>query len=88
MKTAKRLRRHACQRALEREGIQVGKHSLHAAVRDIQNARGKFVRRRSLRVTEWLVDILGSERRVLYDKERKEIITFLPQKPTTNSSDS
>jgi hypothetical protein len=57
----------------------VGKEKRQRIVKLIQSHREEwFVRRLSLRVTEWEVPFEGEVFRVLYDKNRKEILTFLP----------
>lgn len=70
----KAQRRHAKRRALERYGMVVGEHTLDDMVRKIQRGEGEFVERQSHRVTLWKVD----GRRVVYDKVRKTIVSFLP----------
>lgn len=79
---AKGLRRHAKRRAYERYGIVIGNSRLEKVVKAIQRNKGKFIQRYSNRVTEWEVTLEEEVCRVLYDKERKQIITFLPSEST------
>ena len=44
----------------------------------IRQNKATFVRRRSNRVTEWEVALEEGKCRVLYDKQRKQVITFVP----------
>ena len=72
------LRAHARRRALERYGIELTREKQNAIVRAIQKGQGLFLRRQSLRVTEWNVAFEGKELRVIYDGKRKTLITCLP----------
>lgn len=66
--------RHAKVRALERYGITVGNRTLAEMVQDIQQGRAEFLERQSLRVTLWRV----RGYKVVYDRTRKTIVSFLP----------
>ncbi|MFH0873975.1 MAG: hypothetical protein V1846_04045 [Candidatus Komeilibacteria bacterium] len=79
------LARHAKRRAWERCGLALTKADLSDIVRQIrlQSERAIFVRRYSNRVSLWLVSInvpdeKPTHHRVLYDKQRHQIVTFLP----------
>lgn len=78
-------RQHAKQRASERYGVSLTKEALREMVSLIQRQKFpevKFLRKHSVRVTEWSVDWNGTRFRVLYDKHRKTIATVLPPKET------
>jgi len=74
---------HAVRRAAERYGLSMNHRKLRILVDDIQKGRGEFVRRQSHRVSIWRIDVEGHSVRVVYDKLRKTIVTFLPpERPT------
>jgi len=77
---------HAKRRALQRQGLVVGKETLNETVQQIQKNKGTFLRKHTNRVTEWLVTVHGKCCRVLYDKTRRAIITFLPDKKSDSTS--
>lgn len=72
-------RLHARRRARERYGIEVGAHTRRRIIQAIQAGRSKPVRRTSNRNT--VHDVTLDDElvvRVVYDNQRKEIVTFLP----------
>ena len=62
---------------MERFGVAVGDATLREAVAVIQSGKAKLIRRQSLRVTIWELEIHGLPTRVVYDKNTKEIVTIL-----------
>ena len=79
---------HAMRRAAERCGIAMT-HELHARlVRDIQSpdSDAHFIRKRTNRVSLWLVTISGERWRVVYDKNRQQIVTVLPKRKEDNDT--
>lgn len=76
---AQTQRRHAIRRAHERHGLQLTRQDLNDIVRQIQSDKATFVERQSLRVS--LFDVVVHERsvRVVYDRQRKTIVSFLPE---------
>jgi hypothetical protein len=80
----KTQKRHAKIRALERYAIGLTNQGLDQAVKMIQKGKATFIERQSLRVTVWEMDIDGKRVRVVYDKLRKNLATFLP--PSTVST--
>ena len=68
------LRRHTKKRAAERFGMAVNIDELSKL---IQENRGIFVERQSLRVTVWDVEYNGTVLRVVYDKKRGMPVTIL-----------
>lgn len=76
-KDAERL--HARKRASERYGIELNSKLRSNAVDQIQKGTAQFLCRESHRVTVWNVSINDILARVVYDSQRHEIITFLPQ---------
>ena len=71
-------RQHARRRASERYGIDFNSHSNKALITQIQNGTATFVQKQSHRISVWDVWIQGVTARVVYDKDRKQIVTFLP----------
>jgi len=81
MKISKGIRVHARQRAIQRYGVNISNKKRREIISIIHSGGvGKFVKRHSVRVTEWEIPLDGEIFRVLYDKIRKEIATFLPPK--------
>ena len=77
-KKAIRARAHTRRRARERYGIDLTTENQKKVVRSIQEGRGFFLGRQSLRVTEWDVPFEDVKLRVIYDSEREVLVTCLP----------
>lgn len=77
-KKAMDLARHAQRRALERFGIDYTREMRNALVGDIQTMRGEFLESKSNRISIWAVDYKDKTYAVVYDKIRREIVSFLP----------
>lgn len=79
------LRVHTKRRMSERFGKQINRRDIQAMVRAIQTFAGsnvqsaKFVDRQSNRVTRWFVKHDGSWLPVVYDRNRRTIVTILPE---------
>jgi len=72
-------RRHCAKRALQRYRIKLTKRIRIRIVQSIEHEEAQIVRRISNRLTVWRVSIPGyPELKVVYDKKRKEVVTFLP----------
>jgi len=78
---------HAIRRAAERYGLRIGKRTLQRLVADIQQGRGTFIRRQSNRVSLWQLNVEGRPVRVVYDRLRKTIVTFLPPESAGGAND-
>lgn len=65
-------------RAAQRFGLRLNRHQLRELVQRVQRGDGRCVARQSLRVSEWEMLVQGQLVRVIYDKTRKNIVTFLP----------
>lgn len=81
-KTKKHFQRvHAGVRAADRYGIRYTEDVRRGLIADIQQDRKvvTFVERQSNRVTVWSFRRDGQDVPFVYDKIRKEIVTFLPQ---------
>jgi len=64
---------HARRRAYERYGVFILPGAMDALVKTIQKGRAQFVKRQSNRISIFDVD----NKRVVYDRKRKTIVTFL-----------
>lgn len=71
-------RRHARRRALERYGLELGAGTRARILEAIHTGRSKLVQRQSHRVVVHDVKLDGRTVRVVYDKSRGELVTFLP----------
>lgn len=70
---------HAKKRATQRYGLTLTTEKQQAIVRLIQLGRGRFIRNQSNRVSVWAVEYGGMILPVVYDKNRKVLVTVLPQ---------
>lgn len=80
---AKKLveRRHCRRRAQERFGIEFTTDLREKTIYAIKNNIGRLVRRQSNRVSIWERVVPGyPEIQVVYDKERREVVTVLYRK--------
>ena len=75
---AKSLILHAKRRASERYGLALSNDDLDKIVRLIQNHGAKFIRRQSGMITLWEVSFMEKKLQVVYDKQRSQVVTFLP----------
>jgi len=78
MRKQKAQRIHARRRAAERYGITLDSELRNALIAEIQRGVTTIMFRQSLRVSIHRVDLDGRVYRVVYDKRRKELVTFLP----------
>ena len=75
---AKAQRRHAKTRALQRYDLDLSREDLEELVRQIQLGKAEFILRQSCRVSFFAVELRGQKFPVVYDKQRKTIVTVLP----------
>ncbi|NMB91712.1 hypothetical protein GYA37_02600 [candidate division WWE3 bacterium] len=84
---------HAKKRAVERYGVSFNSKDILQLVKAIQNEKAEFVEKISNRQTKFKVFVpeelknkcpKHSEVLVIYDKKRKEIVTFLPPSGLNN----
>lgn len=78
MNKQKAQRIHAKRRAYERYGLQLNKASYQDIVKLIQIGQTVCVERQSSRISVHELVYQGAKMRVVYDKTRKTIATFLP----------
>ncbi len=69
---------HSKERALERYGLKLNHSDIQKAIAKISGKKAVFIRRRSWRVGEWVVEVRGESLRVLYDKNHHCLATVLP----------
>lgn len=79
----KAQRVHFKRRVDKRFGIEINRHKHREIVQTIQNGKAKLVGRQSNRLTVWMVEIQGSEVKVVYDKLRKTLVTAMTPNMTT-----
>lgn len=80
------VRRHARERGRERYGIEMGPAVEDEIVRKIAGGKSICVERQSLRVSVHDVPLEGLTVRVVYDKQRRQVVTFLPREPVATES--
>ena len=81
MNKKKSQHKHARKRALERYGIDYSenlKNELRGKIK--RKSQAKFLYKSSLRVSVWEIEHNDNKFKVVYDKKRKNIVTFLPLK--------
>lgn len=71
-------REHAKRRALERYDLTFTKAIRYALLDKIKRSEGTFLFRQSRRISIWEVEHENKKYRIVYDRNRKEIVTFLP----------
>lgn len=69
---------HAILRGVERYGCLLSRSDLHRIVKKIQSKDGMFIEKKTNRVTIWDVEYNKTIFKVVYDKKRKMVVTFLP----------
>jgi hypothetical protein len=69
---------HAKRRALERYNLGLNREQLNELTQMIQQGKSRFLEKQSLRVSIHELQAFDRTLYVVYDKNRKTIITFLP----------
>lgn len=69
---------HTKRRALERFGIKLTTQDIKRIVREIQSGKWPFISRDSARVSKWRVRLGENDVCVVYDKNRKNLVTVMP----------
>ena len=65
--------------AMQRYGLRITKSAAQDIVNKIQHGKARFIEKQSNRVSVWEVsDDDGNPMRIVYDKLRHTIVTFLP----------
>ena len=78
---------HAKQRAAERLGVNLNKEARRTLIHAIQHGELHFVRRQSLRVSLFRCIINEQPIDLVYDRQRKRIITFLYPEEVDDNED-
>ena len=79
MNKQKSERRHAFHRFAERFGCGLSNVTYKEMIQQIQDGKATFVRKQSNRVSIWRLLYDDKVVRVAYDKERHQIVTFMPE---------
>lgn len=81
MRKNKSYRIHTEKRAVERYGYAFTMATIASFIQQIQTGEAKFISRTSNRVTVWYVKHPDTQEqvKVVYDKQRKAIVTVLPK---------
>ena len=79
MTKAQAQRLHAKRRADERYGLTLNRAALEAMAREIRAGRSTPLGRQTHRTSLHLVTVDGETVRVVYDRNRKTIVTCLPR---------
>ena len=74
----RRQRVHAKRRANQRYGLELTTAEVESIVRKIQTSAAKPIRKISNQITEFEVTLKEEICRVVYDRRRHSIMTFLP----------
>ena len=77
MRKKKCQRKHAKRRALERYGIEYNEEDLRLIRKLISEGKSKSTKQ-SNRVRIHELEYMGENIKIVYDKIRKEIVSFLP----------
>jgi hypothetical protein len=75
---------HAERRCFERYGAHLTDVMHEALVRQIQRGDAKLLEKQSLRLSLYRVSWEGEPMRVVYDRNRKTLVTFLPLEAQAN----
>lgn len=70
---------HAKKRAFERYGLMLNRADLMELVNKIHNNSATLLEKQSHRVRVFLVECKGIKVPVVYDNQRKTIVSFLPK---------
>tara|TARA_Y100000310_G_scaffold56232_1_gene51667 strand:+ start:58605 stop:58922 length:318 start_codon:yes stop_codon:yes gene_type:complete len=77
MKKSLWQKKHFQQRCFDRFGTSIGKKGRKKIISDIQSGKAKCIKKQSLRVSVFEVEHNGNKMRVVYDKQRKNLVTAL-----------
>lgn len=70
---------HAKKRCLERYGINLNREGYLSIIKTIQTGRSKLLWKQSLAKFHYSVNYEDTQFIVVYDRNRKELVTFLPK---------
>lgn len=69
---------HFKKRMYERHGLVIGKNEYNKILNNVKSGDAEFVEKQSLRVSKYIVEYNGIKLIVIYDKQRKTLVTVLP----------
>jgi hypothetical protein len=75
---ARQQKKHALRRAAERYDLWLTGEEYDAIIRQIQQGECQLIAKQSLRVSIFRVVYNGQPLKVVYDRQRKTIASFLP----------
>ena len=75
---ARQQTRHAKRRAFERYKLDLNDSDLLSLAKDIQNGRATHIFKQSQRVSIFRMMCKNTDVQVVYDGQRKTIVTFIP----------
>ncbi len=70
---------HAKRRLEERFGLTINRHQLRDLVLQIQSGKAEHLETQSNRISIKAVTVNGQKIAVVYDRNRQNIVTFLPK---------
>jgi hypothetical protein len=76
--------RHFRKRWVERVGELMTREKHEIIIQLIQNGQSKLIRKRSNRVSIHKIDLDDISYEIVYDKQRKQIVTVFPRKEPTD----
>ncbi len=78
MSKAEQQRKHAFRRSRERVEGKITQNDYVQIIKMIQTGKACFLERQSNRVTLWILVYRDEPVRVVYDKVRSQVVSFLP----------
>lgn len=75
---AKCQRIHFKTRAAQRYGLVINRHIFRELIEQIQQKRAEFIETQSNRLSVYWVEYQDVRMKVVYDKQRKTLVTALP----------
>jgi hypothetical protein len=73
---------HAKKRAKERYNLDLNRFDLREIIQQISLKQAKLLENKTNRLALYQIDVKGISCKVIYDRQRKQIVTFL--RPTMN----
>lgn len=74
---AKNMKHHAKMRAFQRFGIRLDENTHNQIIKKIQKGEAQFIEKQSNRISLFWVDYNEMKLKIVYDKERKLIVTVM-----------
>ncbi|RZL04005.1 MAG: hypothetical protein EOP36_02390 [Rubrivivax sp.] len=74
-------RSHTKRRLAERYGLEVSSDDLFKMAKALAHGQATLIAKQSRGVDHWLLDYQGLQLRLVFDRQRRSIITALPPLP-------